>query len=245
MRNLLLLLLLTLLPASQATAQDKPKAFLQCDFVSHYMWRGQDKGNASIQPKLGLRWKGLRLSVEGSGGFSNDDYEELDIILTYRHKGFTVGLLDEWGEDWLESKYFEYGHETTHQFSFQVGYDFDFASIDIYTIFAGADHKPNGQRAYSTYMELNVPFRFATLDWNAGLGFTPYESGGVKTQPKGDLEEYFEYSYADQLGVCMLALRATKEFKVFGYPLPVFVEVQGSPYSKNANIIFGVTAIKL
>ena len=222
------------------SAQDKPHASIECDFVSHYMWRGQDKGNVSIQPKLGLQWKGLRLGIEGSGGFSNDDYEELDIILNYTWKGLTVGLLDEWGEDWVESRYFEYGSETTHQFSLHLGYDLGFASIDAYTIFAGADHKMDNSRAYSTYIEFGVPFRFGTLDWKAAFGLTPYRSGGVKTQPR-DMDEFFEYSYADCFAINMVSLRATKVFDIVNFTLPAFVEFHGNPWNKHANIVLGIS----
>jgi len=244
MKQFLVTLTTVLIMATPLWSQDKPKGFITADLVSHYMWRGQDKGNACIQPKLGVKWKGFRLALEGSGGFSNDDYEELDIVLTYKYRGFTFGLYDEWGEDWMESPYFKYGHETTHQFSAHVGYAWDWASANLITTFAGADYKPNGSRAYSTYIELNVPFHFATLDWEASVGLTPYESGGLKTQPKDEIE-LFEYAYADCFAVNKLSLHATKVFSIKNYELPVYIEVQGNPWRRVANIILGITFINL
>ena len=48
-------------------------------------------------------------------------------------------------------------------------------------MFWGNDHKINGDRAYSTYVELSVPFRAGGLDWDVRAGITPMESAGYTT----------------------------------------------------------------
>ena len=49
-------LIVILFCAISAQAQD---VFINADFVSSYIWRGMDSGNASVQPSLGVNWKGL------------------------------------------------------------------------------------------------------------------------------------------------------------------------------------------
>ena len=53
-----------------AKAQDEVEATVAADIVSQYVWRGQDLGHASLQPTLGLSYKGLSLTGWGSIGIS-------------------------------------------------------------------------------------------------------------------------------------------------------------------------------
>ena len=46
-------------------AQDKVEATVQADLVSKYLWRGQELGHISIQPKASVSWKGLSLTALG------------------------------------------------------------------------------------------------------------------------------------------------------------------------------------
>ena len=108
------------------------------DLVSQYIWRGQNLGDFSLQPTLGVGYKGISLSAWGSVGISNSsDTKELDLILKYEHKGFSVGVTDYW---FSEGTYFQYhAHKTTHIWEGFVGYDFGFLSATWYTNFAGND----------------------------------------------------------------------------------------------------------
>ena len=54
--------------------------FVNADFVSSYIWRGIDSGNACIQPTLGLNWKGLTVYAWGSTEFRNKN-NEIDLSL--------------------------------------------------------------------------------------------------------------------------------------------------------------------
>lgn len=40
-------------------AQNKVEASVGADLVSGYIWRGQDLGGVSIQPSLGISYKGF------------------------------------------------------------------------------------------------------------------------------------------------------------------------------------------
>ena len=58
-----LLLGMAMMTPMVANAQDKVEASVGADIVSGYIWRGQDLGNVSIQPSLGVSYKGLSLSA--------------------------------------------------------------------------------------------------------------------------------------------------------------------------------------
>ena len=49
--------------ALTASAQDKVEGTISTDVVNQYIWRGQDLGDVSIQPTLGVAYKGFALSA--------------------------------------------------------------------------------------------------------------------------------------------------------------------------------------
>ena len=61
-------LLLSGLVPSTMMAQDKVEASVGADLVSGYIWRGQNLGGVSVQPSLGISYKGLSLGAWGSVG---------------------------------------------------------------------------------------------------------------------------------------------------------------------------------
>lgn len=218
--------LVTLLSVSATlSAQDKVKADLGLDLINQYIWRGQDLGNVSLQPTLGVSWKGLSLLAWGSVGFSKDDTKELDITLSYSTKGFTVGLTDYWFSD---GSYFQYkSGKTTHIWEGFVGYDFGFLSATWYTNFAGDDGL-NGslERAYSSYFELTAPFSLAKLEWEASVGIVPW---GTTTYNTGGF------------ACTNVGLKATKDFVIKEkYHLPVFVGLTANPDSGKVYLLCGL-----
>ena len=105
-----------------AFAQEEIETTISADVVSHYYWRGQDLGGASLQPTLGIGYKGLSLTAWGSTGLVNpDDTRELDLTLSYTVGGFNIGITDYWfdamdGGD-PDGRYFRYNaHSTNHVF---------------------------------------------------------------------------------------------------------------------------------
>ena len=78
-----------------AAAQERIEATVQADVVSRYVWRGQDLGDVSLQPTLGLAYKGLSLTAWGNVGLSDpSDTEEFDLTLAYSTGGFNIGVTD-------------------------------------------------------------------------------------------------------------------------------------------------------
>ncbi len=225
---LLVLIVLT----SDLNAQEKVETTISSDLVSQYIWRGQDLGNVSIQPTLGIRWKGLELTGWGSLGLSEpNDTKEIDLTLSYSCGGFEMAIIDYWTNDGLDPKmrYFKYGaHSTNHVFEANIGYDFHCASVMWSTVFSGNDGFDNkGNRAYSSYFEINFPFKFAAVDWDLNAGAVPYAT---------------TFYDVDKFSITNLSLKASKEVKVTdSFCIPMFAQFVINPHSQKSYLVFGIT----
>ena len=221
----ILAVLLSVVSLTTVGAQDKVEATLGVDLVNQYIWRGQDLGDVSLQPTLGISWKGLSLSTWGSVGISDfSDDKELDLTLEYTYKGFSVGITDYW---FSTGSYFQYKNDkTTHIWEAGIGYDFGFLSLQWYTNFAGNDGLNNdSKRAYSSYFELSAPFRFGGLDWTATMGVVPWATTSYN---------------ANGFCVTNVSLRATKDFVIKDkYHLPVFAGLTANPRNEELYLRFG------
>ena len=208
-------------------AQDNVEATISTDVVSNYIWRGQDLGDASLQPTLGIAYKGLSLSAWGSVGITDaTDTKELDFTLGYSVGGFNVGVTDYW---FSEGRYFTYGaHSTTHVWEANVGYDFECLNIQWYTNIGGADGvTEKGDRAYSSYVQLSAPFAAGGLDWTATVGAVPFESS---------------FYDASGFAVTHVGLRATKTLTLGKeFELPVFADIVTNPRSEKMFFTLGTT----
>ena len=246
---LLALMTITLLPASAQEADNENDfhAYAGADLVSRYMWRGTDMAGISIQPKLGISWQGLSLDLGSNIGFSKEDIQDLDLTLMYSRWGFNIGVIDYWTKDVdEENRYFYYDAYGPHQFEANLGYTCKYFSLQAYTMFAGNDFKVNGKRAYSTYIELAVPFRAAGLDWDARVGISPMESAGVGgTRIVHSLFTDFEiednsYMYGEGFNCSMASIRATKTLEFKKFQIPVFAEIHTNPYLQKAYLLAGI-----
>jgi hypothetical protein len=85
----------------------------------------------------------------------------------------------------------------------------------------------DGKRAYSSYVELSVPFKLATVDWAATAGAVPFST---------------DFYGTDGFAVTNLALKATKDIKVTDtFSVPVFGQVVANPCSRKAYLVIGFT----
>ena len=216
-----------------AKAQESIETTIGADVVNQYIWRGQNLGNVALQPTLGVSYKGLSLTAWGSVGLANTaDTKEYDWTLSYTLGGLNIGVTDYWFSTMIggdpDGRYFKYdAHSTNHVFEAKVGYDFGFASLQWFTNFAGNDYKADGKRAYSSYMEVVVPFKLSTIEWTATAGAVPYESA-----------QYGTSGFA----VTNLALKATKDIKVTDtFSVPVFAQVVANPCSQMSYLVLGFT----
>jgi len=231
-RYLLFMAALSLSVTAVKAQNNHIETTISADFVSQYIWRGQDLGNVSLQPTLGVGYKGLSLSAWGNIGISNpSDTKEFDLTIGYTIGGFNIGITDYWfstGGD-PEGRYFKYdAHCTNHIFEANVGYDFGVVNFQWFTNFAGNDTRTQkGKRAYSSYFELNVPFRLGSLDWNASIGCVPYAT---------------EFYATTGFAVTNLSLKATKDITVTDkFSIPIFAGLTANPNSKKAYFILGIT----
>ena len=232
MKKILIITAILFAAAVTAKAQDTLETTIGTDLVSQYVWRGQDLGGVSVQPTLGIGYKGLSLSAWGSAGLSNPaDTREFDLTLAYTIGGFNIGVTDYWFNAGLDplNRYFAYAADcTNHVFEANVGYDFGFASLQWYTNFAGNDGlTPTEKRAYSSYVEVNVPFVLGGVDWTATAGAVPFAT---------------DFYGVEGFGVVNVALTASKDIRITdSFSIPVFAQVAANPYSKNAFFVFGIT----
>ena len=221
MKREIRMMLLSFLPffsATGASAQEKVETTIGADVVSQYIWRGQDLGNPSLQPTLGISYKGLSLTAWGSVGLANSsDTKEFDLTLAYNIGGLNIGILDYWFDQGLDprNRYFKYdAHGTNHVFEANIGYDFGVANVQWFTNFAGNDGlNKDGKRAYSSYFEVS--------------GATPFAT---------------DYYGANGFAVTDLSLRATKDIKVTNsFSIPIFGQLTANPCSQKAYLVIGFT----
>ena len=203
---------------------------MSVDFVNQYIWRGQDLGNVSVQPTLGIGWKGLSLTAWGSVGLSTaSDTKEFDLTLGYQTGGFNIGVTDYWfnaGQD-PQNRYFLYkAHDTNHVFEGNVGYDFGFLSLQWFTNFAGNDGaNKDGKRAYSSYFEVSAPFSFVKCDWTATVGAVPYAT---------------DFYGTTGFAITNISLQASKSFDIKDkVSIPVFAGITANPCSQKAYLTVG------
>ena len=218
--------------SSTALAQETVETTIKGDFINEYIWRGLKLGDVAVQPTLGVGYKGLSLTAWGSYGLTNkDDVKEFDLTLGYTIGGLNIGITDYWFSEGLDpdGRYFKYdAHGTNHVFEATVGYDFGPLALAWYTNFAGNDGtNKSGKRAYSSYFEVNVPFRLATVDWTATAGAVPYATTSYGT---------------NGFAVTNLSLRATKDIRITdSFSIPIFGQLTGNPCSQKAYLVLGFT----
>lgn len=213
-----------------ANAQDNVETTIAADVVNQYIWRGQDLGNVSLQPTLGIAYKGLSLAAWGNVGLSDpSDTKEFDLTAAYTVGGFNIGITDYWFNS-PSDRYFHYNaHSTSHVFEANIGYDFGPASIQWYTNFAGNDGlNKDGDRAYSSYVEVSAPFKLGGCDWTATVGAVPYATSF--------------YAAAEGFAVTNVSLKATKDLKITDtFSVPVFAGIAANPSTEKAYLLLGFT----
>ena len=230
----IVLLAMGMVMGMTAFAQDEIETTVAADVVNQYIWRGQDLGDVSLQPTLGISYKGLSLTAWGSVGLTDPmDTKEFDLTLAYSTGGLNIGITDYWFDAGLDpqGRYFKYdAHGTNHVFEANIGYDFGVASVQWYTNFAGNDGlNKDGKRAYSSYAEVVVPFKLSAIDWTATIGAVPFATS-------------FYNEWTSGFAVTNLSLKATKDIKVTdSFSIPVFAQVAANPCTQKAYLVFGLT----
>ena len=202
----------------------------QADLVSQYRWRGLLLGLPSVQPYIGVSWRGLSLGAWANIGLTDEeDEEEIDFTLDYSHGLWHAGITDYWyaGENSFRGSFAD-----IHQLEANVGIDLGFASVDWYTVFAGYDERTeHDHRAYSSYLEAAAPFALWGCDWTATIGIVPWAT------------DYYETS---GFAVTDIQLRAEHEFTLGRHlALPLYAAVGINPCASEPYAFVGVALKKL
>ena len=77
-----------------AKAEGEVETTVGADIVSQYIWRGTDCGGVSIQPSLGVSYKGLSLGAWGS--WDGSGTKEVELTLAYSAGPLTITVTDDW-----------------------------------------------------------------------------------------------------------------------------------------------------
>lgn len=228
-------------PTVQAGENESKVNFtVQGDLVSSYIWRGMYQTGASIQPTLALGAGNFSLTAWGSTDFDGTSSsegaaaKELDLTAAYTfgNSGLTLSVADMWWAGQGAHKYFNFkSHETAHHFEAGLTYVLPVEkfplSVAWYTMFAGQDKKENGDQAYSSYVELNYPFRVKMVDLNVTCGMVPYKT--------------LQYS-TNGFSVTNVALKGSTAIKITDhFSLPIFAQAIWNPRLEDAHLVFGVS----
>ena len=202
---------------------------LGADIVSSYVWRGSYQTSSAVQPAMGLSVSGFSLSAWGSIPVLGEA-KEVDFTAAYEIAGLSFAVTDYWWAGEGAYKYFMYeSKRTAHVFEATIGYTLPMEKFPLSfswnTMFAGGDYLADGDRAYSSYAEISLPFKIKTVDIGLTAGFTPWES-----------------IYAEDFSVIHVGLKVTKEQKITdSFSVPIFGEIITNPGSEDIFFVFGVS----
>ncbi len=143
------------------------------DFVSRYIWRGLEIGQApSIQPGLSAKWKDFTLGSWGAYKLTGPGDQETDFFLTKKLAFLTIGLSDYWAfRDTTAMDFFDYSESSTAhileaQVLFSGGEKLPFNFLATY-FFYGAD------KSKSIYLELQYQNSWDLVDMILFAGYQP------------------------------------------------------------------------
>ena len=242
MRSLRVLIFIVLLSiASSAVAQERVTAYSTVDITNHYLWRGQRLADVSIQPVLGIKWRGLNFFAWGNTQVAppaNQDPVkfEIDLFLKYQlTPRFNVALKDVYTNT-RGNGFFSYGRigEASHGVELVLNYDWRYLITEWATTIFGHDGlNKKGERSYSSYLLTTVPFRIGKVNFGAMLGVVPYYTSRYDDNSSG-------------FHVNMVSLKATYDIPISersGYKLPVYSQFMVNPSNEQAYLQVGCKVI--
>ena len=215
-------------------AQPQTEISIGGDLVSTYVWRGVYQSGFSLQPEIGLSVGGFTVGVWGSTDL--DNFKEVDLSVGYSVRGFSVGVTDYWwgGQrlgDGRFAPYFKYGD--THYFEGTLAYEFGKKfplHVSWSTMFAGVDKKENGDRAWSSYVELAYPFSVGSVELTAAAGAAPWAAPA-----------WLPGGY-DGFQISNVSLKASRAIPVSEkYEIPLFVQLAVNPQLNYMNLVIGLS----
>jgi uncharacterized protein (TIGR02001 family) len=221
-----------IISTAPATGQDAVEASAGVDLVSKYVWRGVTQGTgASIQPALGLSYKGFSLGAWGSVSIANPDPYEFDLSLGYSIGGFSIGITDYYWNG-SEGSFFDYyadNHLFEGNLAFTFGEKFPL-TLSWNTFFAGDDKNEEEKQQFSTYIEAAYDFSLGGLDFTASIGAAPWNSNAWL-----DTE-----IYKSGFQISAISLTGSKKLEITPtFSVPLFVQCIFSPATDASHLVVG------
>lgn len=201
------------------------------DVVSSYIWRGQQLGAFSVQPSATVTFNkpgislGAWASAELFQGGESVNMREFDLTLTWSPiEALSVGLIDYYfcTRNYLSA--WNLSGSSSHTIEANLGYDFGPLAISWNTVVAGLDHNCNGDRSYSTYVELSAPYKLGGVEGSVAVGASLWE------------DSYTQVGTTD-FKVCNISLTANKEL----CKLPFMGQVVLNPYTDQVFFVVGLS----
>lgn len=225
--------------SNNLSAQDEIKINAGADFVSRYIWRGNDYGNApSIQPSLALTYKGFEAGFWGAYTFSNNAQigDELDAYLSY-----TFDLQNSSSLKFIVTDYY-FPNAGIRMGNFN-NYDningagahvleagISFTASESFPITLSAFYNFHNDSGKNSYFELSYPFKISDTDINIFTGAT----SGSKQNPV--------YYGAENFSIINVGISASKSIKLTNdFSLPVFVSFALNPRLEKSFLVFGIS----
>lgn len=135
------------------------------EFTTKYMWRGIEYGTSPVfLPMLSYDYKGL--NVYAMGGYAtNGSHQEVDFGISYNYKWLTIGVNDYYYPTAVGEKdnYFVFKNRETGHYVEAVATIMP-QKLPVYLLLSsyifGADKRPSGNQAFSSYMEIGYIHQF-------------------------------------------------------------------------------------
>ncbi len=181
MKRLFLYLVTLAAAAGSLHAQQNVEPYMTVDLTSAYLWRGQKNAGVSIQPVLGLKWRGLNFYVWGNEQLAPPSGQpvkhEIDFFLKYAvTPRLTVGLKDVYVNT-RGKGFFSFGPipHAANGLDVLLHYDLKYVNFEWTTTIAGYDgYTHGGHRAYGSYLIVSAPVNWLHVDWTPSIGIVPY-----------------------------------------------------------------------
>ncbi len=214
-------------PSKQKTVV---QPYLTADITSAYLWRGQRLAGVSIQPVMGVKWKGLNVYAWGNTQVAPPSDErpikyEIDLFVKYQVTPWlNIGLKDVYVTT-RGNGFFTWGHigDASHGTDALVAISTRYFSAEWSTTILGHDGlNKKGERSYSSYLLASVQFRVSHVQFAAMVGVVPYYTSRYADKSSG-------------FHVNMLALKAVYDIPLSQrYQLPIYLQIMVNPSNRQA-----------
>ena len=223
--------------SSHGSNDEQNNIHLGLDLQTKYIWRGMEmmteESTPVIFPQINYQNKGFY--VYAMGGYSlNGKYSEVDLGISYTYKCLTIGVNDYYypTTTTANDQYFNFNKNLTGHWIegvITITPEKIPAYLTISNFFYGADKKPDGKQAYSTYVEFGIHYDFIN---NNRLGLA---IGAA-------CNESCYNGYEKGFGICNVELKYTHtlEFEN-GWSLPLNVGYIVNPVKEKSFVNFSTS----